>query len=162
MITDQRPGWVTHGSGTGSAGTDVPPVPQVPATCVPCSRIRGELLKLGIKIGSDRTVNTLKKARLPISPHHEDPTWHEFIASHAETLWACDFFRHRIVTAKGVKDAYLLVFVNVATRVAIATKYTLKPDKEWVAEQASTFKSAVETAHTPCNVLTRDRDTEFG
>lgn len=62
----------------------------------------------------------------------------------------------------GFRDAYLLVFVNVATRKAIATTSTEHPNADWVAEQVSKLKSATGSRATKYRVLTRDRDTKFG
>ena len=85
------------------------------------TRILGELKKLGIKVSRSTVVNILKDAGLPTGPQRGEATWDQFIKSHAKTLWACDFLRHRIVTKWGLRDAYTLVFVNVATRRAVAT-----------------------------------------
>jgi len=124
------------------------------------TRILGELKKLDIHVSRSTVVNILRQASLPTGPQRGEATWDQFIRSHAETLWACDFVQQRILTLKGWKDAYLLVFVNVATRRAIATSSTEHPDAAWVAEQASSFKSL--TGESGCRVLTRDRDTKFG
>jgi putative transposase len=126
------------------------------------SRLRGELLKLGIKIGRGTIVNILRDAGLPTSPHRGDPTWREFVASHGATLWACDFLRQRIVTPTGFKDAYVLVFVNVATRIAIATKSTLHPDRTRATARAAEFTQSAHEQGARCTMLVRDRDTKFG
>ena len=113
-----------------------------------------------IHISRSTVVNILRQASLPTGPQRGEATWDQFIRSHAETLWACDFVQQRVLTLKGWKDAYLLVFVNVATRKAVATVSTEHPDAKWVAQQASSFKSL--TGESGCRVLTRDRDTKFG
>jgi len=124
------------------------------------TRILGELKKLDIHVSRSTVVNILRQASLPTGPQRGEATWDQFIKSHAETLWACDFVQQRVLTLKGWKDAYLLVFVNVATRRAIATGSTEHPDAVWVARQASGFKSM--TGLSGCRVLTRDSDTKFG
>ncbi len=126
------------------------------------TRILGELKKLGVKVSRSTVVNILKDAGLPTGPERGEATWDQFIKSHAKTLWACDFLRHRIVTKWGFRDAYTLVFVNVATRRAVATASTEHPDANWVAAQVPLFKAAAGNGATGCRVLTRDSDTKFG
>lgn len=115
---------------------------------------------LDIHVCRSTVVNIFREASLPTGPERREASFDHFIRSHAETLWACDIVQQRILTLKGWRDAYLLVFVNVATRRAVATPCTEHPDAAWVAEQASSFKSL--TGESGCRVLTRDRDTKFG
>lgn len=126
------------------------------------TRILGELKKLSINVSRSTVVNILKDAGLSTGPGRGEATWDQFIKSHAKTLWACDFVQQRVLTLRGFRDAYLLVFVNVVTRRAIATTSTEHPNAEWVAEQVSKLKSAAGGGSTECRVLTRDRDTKFG
>lgn len=126
------------------------------------TRILGELKKLGVKVSRSTVVNILKDAGLPTGPERGEATWDQFIKSHAKTLWACDFLRHRIVTKWGFHDAYKLVFVNVVTRRAVATASTEHPDAAWVAAQVPLLESAAGDGATECRVLTRDSDTKFG
>ncbi|MBL9030846.1 MAG: transposase [Phycisphaerae bacterium] len=135
------------------------------------TRILGELKKLHIKVCRSTVVNILREAGLPTAPQRGERTWEEFVASHAKTLWACDFVQQRVLTLRGFRDAFLLVFVNVATRRAVATTSTEHPDAAWVAEQVAKFKAASGTRGTSgrwgtwgtaCRVLTRDRDQKFG
>jgi transposase InsO family protein len=56
----------------------------------------------------------------------------------------------------------MLVFVNVATRRAFATKSTEHPDAAWVAAQVPLFEAAAGNKATECRVLTRDSDSKFG
>lgn len=132
------------------------------------TRILGELKKLHIKVSRSTVVNILREAGLPTAPERGERTWEEFIASHAKTLWACDFVQQRVLTLRGFRDAFLLVFVNVATRRAVATTSTEHPDAAWVAEQVAKFKAASGTRGTwgtwgtACRVLTRDREQKFG
>ena len=126
------------------------------------TRILGELKKLGVTVSRSTVVNTLKDAGLPTGPKRGETTWDQFIKSHAKTLWACDFLRHQILTVRGLRDAYVLVFVNVATRQAFATECTEHPDAAWVVAQVPKLKAAAGDGATECRVLTRDSDTKFG
>jgi predicted choloylglycine hydrolase len=50
-------------------------------------RIRGELLKLGIKV-SKRTV---QKYMLKVRHNRSGQTWVTFLKNHIRDIWACDF-----------------------------------------------------------------------
>jgi len=50
-------------------------------------RIRGELLKLGLKV-SKRTVQRYMRAGRP-----RRPRWSTFLRNHAHEIWACDFLQ---------------------------------------------------------------------
>jgi putative transposase len=126
------------------------------------TRILGELKKLNIKVSRGTVVNILREAGLPTSPERGEATWDQFIQSHAKTLWACDFIQQRMLTLRGFRDAYLLVFVNVATRKAVATTSTEHPNAEWVAAQVERLKQMTGSRATECRVLTRDNDQKFG
>jgi putative transposase len=61
-------------------------------------RIRGELLKLGIRV-SKRTVQKYLRQVRP--PRTSGQTWTTFIKNHTDEIWACDFLRplRRLVQA---------------------------------------------------------------
>lgn len=126
------------------------------------TRIRGELKKLGITVSRGTVVNILKQAGLPTSPQRGERTWGEFMKSHAETLWACDFVQQRVLTFKGLRDAYFMVFINTTTRRVVATPSTLHPTAEWVAEQVELVAPAMCVGRRRCKVIMRDRDRKFG
>lgn len=81
--------------------------------------------------------------------------------AHTKTLWACDVLRHRILTPKGFKDAYLLVFIHLASRRAYASVSTMHPNAAWSGEQARAFAQAHPEA-TGAALIVRDRDLKFG
>jgi putative transposase len=73
------------------------------------TRIVGEMRKLGIKKISRQTVrNILKEEGIEPGPDRSTDNWDKFVARHAKTLWACDFFSVKTVTARGLKDMYVL------------------------------------------------------
>ncbi len=53
-------------------------------------RIRGELLKLGIRVGK-RTVQRHMRTARPPKPQGGGQTWATFFRNHAGAIWACDF-----------------------------------------------------------------------
>ena len=81
------------------------------------ARILGELRKLGIKAVSRNTVkNILKRNGYDPGPQRGKGTWDEFLKIHFETLWQCDFFSKKVLTPKGFRDLFVLVFLHVETR----------------------------------------------
>jgi len=55
-------------------------------------RIRGELLKLGIRVSATTVRTILLRHGLDPAPRRAGPTWTEFLRSQAEGILACDFF----------------------------------------------------------------------
>ena len=54
-------------------------------------RIRGELLKLGIKVSKSAIQKYIKQVHAPEGSSKQ--TWSTFLRNHATEIWACDFFR---------------------------------------------------------------------
>ena len=126
------------------------------------TKILGELRRLGISRICRQTVrNILKEEGIEPSPRRSRGTWGKFLRAHAETLWACDFFTKRAITASGIVDLYMLVFMHLETREIICTKSTKNPNSQWVTEQAREFAEQTKTReHRPTH-LVHDRDTKF-
>jgi putative transposase len=125
-------------------------------------RILGELRKLGITGVSRVTVaNILKEKGVPTGPQRGEATWTEFLRRHARTLWACDFLTVRVLTPKGLRYAFALVFVHPATRVAHVSKATLRPDADWMAETVRDFLRAARRGGTSPLHMVRDRDSKY-
>jgi putative transposase len=51
-------------------------------------RIRGELLKVDIKVATATIQKYMRRAR---PPHASSQTWSVFLNHHAKDVWACDF-----------------------------------------------------------------------
>ncbi|MBX3354480.1 MAG: integrase core domain-containing protein [Phycisphaeraceae bacterium] len=127
------------------------------------TRITGELRKLGFSQVSRSTVRSiLREAGVPPRRLGAGGTWSKFLRQHARTLWACDFVATRIVTWRGVKDAFLLVFLHIGTRRMLLSPSTTAPTEEWVARETETFLQVIQSMDEPANILIRDRDTKFG
>lgn len=126
------------------------------------TRIVGELRKLGIKKISRQTVrNILKEHGVEPSPDRTSDSWSEFLERHKETLWGCDFFSVKAVTAKGLRDLYVLVFLCLETREAIVTESTEHPDSAWVCEQTEWFMEQTKDHKKKPEMMIHDRDLKF-
>ncbi len=126
------------------------------------TKILGELRRLGVSRICRQTVKNIRKEEgIEPSPKRSRGTWDQFLKAHAETLWACDFFTKRAITASGIVDLYVLVFMHLETREIICTKSTKNPNSQWVTEQAKEFAEPTKTReHRPTH-LVHDRDTKF-
>lgn len=126
------------------------------------TRILGELRKLGIKAVSRNTVkNILKENGLDPGPKRGAGTWDEFLKIHAATLWQCDFYSKKVLTLKGLRDLYLLIFLHVETRRVFIAPATYHPNEAWVKEQAEAFLAHAKETGLGTAMVMHDRDTKF-
>ena len=127
------------------------------------TRIIGELRKLGIKSISRSTIrNILKDEGIEPGPDRTSDSWTNFLARHKETLWACDFFTAKTITAKGIREVYLLAFLCMETREVYVTPSTEHPNSKWVCDQTQLFIDRTgNRAEKKPDVILHDRDTKF-
>ncbi len=127
------------------------------------TRILGEVKKLTAqKVSRQFVVNVLKENGLDPGPKRGEKTWTEFVRLHAATLWQCDFFAKKILTWKGWRDCFVLVFLHVETRRVVVSPATQHPNAAWVQTQARMFVDHLAT-HGSANgaIITRDNDSKF-
>ncbi len=126
------------------------------------TRILGELRKLGIRRISRQTVkNICIEEGIEPSPRRSTGCWDEFLTSHVETLWACDFFTKRVATIRGYVELYFLVFMHVDSREIIVTSSTAHPNARWVEQQARNFLMLTEDRDAKPAYLIRDGDSKY-
>lgn len=94
-------------------------------------------------------------------PNRGKGTWHEFIKTHAETMWACDFFTKQVWSPQGMQDHYVLFFKHIGTRQVFIAGATPNPNKEWVTQQARNFSMHLQGLGMPATYVIRDNDTKF-
>jgi putative transposase len=92
-------------------------------------RIRGELLKLGIKVCKRTIQKYLPKERKSPS---SSQTWASFIRNHARDIWACDF---TVVYDLLFRPWYIFVVMELKTRRILHTAITKFPTDEWTAQR---------------------------
>jgi transposase InsO family protein len=114
-------------------------------------RIRGELLKLGIKVSK----RTIQKYMRGIRTNHGGQSWATFLANHADATWACDFIQAYDVLFRQV---YAFFIVHLGSRKVVYTAACRNPTQEWTAQQ---LRNATMDGDAP-KILLRDRDDKFG
>lgn len=121
-------------------------------------RIRGELLKLGHTVAATTIRSVLLAAGIPPAGRRSELTWKEFLAAHAETLLAADFFS---VDTVFFKRLYVLIYVHLATRRVLAASCTAQPTEAWVTQQARNLSWKLEEEGIELSVVIHDRDKKF-
>ena len=125
-------------------------------------RILGELKKLRIHSVKATTIrNLLKEHGLGPGPQRGEATWDEFIKRHAASLWQMDFFSRRVLTLQGLREVFVLVFLNVQSRRVIVSPATSHPNEEWVVAQAESLLNQAREGGLRVNYVVHDRDTKY-
>jgi putative transposase len=115
-------------------------------------RIRGELLKLGIRAARSTLQKYLRMVRKPTNPQQ---TWQTFVHNHARQIWACDFLQTYDLF---FRDLFVFVLIEIGSRRVVHWAVTRHPSDDWVAQQlreATPFGQG-------SRFLLRDRDSKYG
>jgi len=115
-------------------------------------RIRGELLKLGIRVSKGTILKHIRRAR---PPRRSEQTWATFLHNHAADIWACDFIQ---VTDLCFRTLFAFVIVEHASRRVVHVGVTRHPTDAWVAQQ---LREATPFGTAPC-FLIHDNDAKYG
>jgi len=119
-------------------------------------RIRGELLKLGIRISATTVRTILLRHGMNPAPRRAGPTWAEFLRSQAAGILATDFFTVETIS---LKTLYVLFFIELSSRRVHLAGVTANPDSAWVTQQARNL--AIEERLSGVRFLLRDRDAKY-
>ena len=115
-------------------------------------RIRGDLLKLGIRV-SKRTVQQYMRSVRPRGQHGQ--TWGTFLRNHTHDIWACDVLQ---LYDAWFRPIYAFLIVAHGTREVVHVNVTRSPTDAWVAQQ---LREATPYDSAP-RFLIRDNDGKFG
>jgi transposase InsO family protein len=113
-------------------------------------RLRGELLKLGVRV-SKRTIQKY----MPKMCREPSQTWATFLKNHAADIWAADF---TVVHDLLFRPWYIFVVIELQTRRIVHTAVTRSPTDDWTAQQ---LREATPWGKGP-KYLIRDRDDKYG
>jgi len=115
-------------------------------------RIRGELLKLGIRV-CKRTIQ--KYMRTVRTPQPRGQKWATFVHTHAAQIWVCDFLQ---VTDLFFLPLFAFFIIELKSRKVIHVGVTRSPTDPWVAQH---LREATPYEQAP-KYLIRDNDSKFG
>jgi len=120
-------------------------------------RIRGELLKLGIRISATTVRTILLRAGLDPAPRRAGPTWTPVPEGHRRR--GSSRPTSSPSRRSGSKTIYVLFFIELSTRRVHVAGVTTHPDSTWVTGQARNL--AIDERLSGVRFLLRDRDAKF-
>jgi len=115
------------------------------------NRIRGELLKVGIKVAK-RTVQRYVRQAQPTRPHGQ--TWAAILRNHANDIWSCDFHQ---VTDVFFRPLFAVFITELGSRRMVHLGVTRSPSDEWIAQQ---LREATPFGEVP-RYLILDNDAKY-
>jgi len=115
-------------------------------------RVRGELLKLGIRL-SKRTIQHYLRRFRP--PRKSGQTWATFVSNHAHQMWACDFLQTYDILFRPIFAFFL---IELGSRKVVQVGVTRSPSQEWTTQQ---LRNATPWGRGP-RFLIRDNDDRRG
>jgi hypothetical protein len=94
-------------------------------------RIRGELLKLEIRVSK----RTIQKDMKQVRPKRvSGQTWKTFLHNHAAEVWACDFLQ---IPDLFFRSLFAFFIIDLKSRKVIHMNVTRSPTDPWVARTAA-------------------------
>ena len=115
-------------------------------------RIHGELLKLGIEVGTTTIRKYVRLAHRPLSPKQSGAT---FLRNHAHQIWACDFLQTYDAFFRAL---FVFVIIELESRRVVYFAVTRNPSDPWGAQQ---LRNATPFGQAP-RFLIRDNDCKYG
>ncbi len=115
-------------------------------------RIRGELLKLGIRVGT----RTIQKYRRRVhEPRPPGQSWATFLCHHAHESWACDFLQAYDLL---FRPLFAFFLIELGSRRVGHVAVTRFPSSAWATQQ---LRESTAWGAGP-RFLIRDNDDKFG
>ena len=115
-------------------------------------RIRGELLKLEVRVAKWTVQKYMRDAR---PPRRAGQAWSAFLRNHAGAIWACDFLP---VTDALFRPVYAFFVIALGSRRVVHVGVTRHPTDAWIAQQ---LREATPFDQPP-RLLIRDNDSKYG
>jgi transposase InsO family protein len=115
-------------------------------------RIRGELLKLGLRVAKRTVQRHMRGVR---RPPPSGQSWATFLGNHRHQTWACDFLQ---IFDLWFRPIFAFFIVDLGSRQVVHFGVTREPSSTWVAQQ---MRNATPFGAGPRFII-RDRDDKFG
>jgi putative transposase len=115
-------------------------------------RIRGELLKLGIRVSKRTVQKVLRRVR---GPRPWGQSWSTFLKNHGSEVWACDFLQTYDIFFQPI---FAFFIVELGSRKVVHVAVTRSPTSLWTTQQ---LRNATPFGTGP-RFLIRDNDDKFG
>jgi len=123
------------------------------------TKIHDALRGLKIKIGRTTVASMLAEAGIEPAPErNRKRTWKQFLKSHWETLYACDFFSVEVLGLFGTVRYLVYFVIEVKTRAVHVAGIRIAPDGAWMQQIARNLLDPVDGFIRNASYLIHDRD----
>ena len=124
------------------------------------SRLHGELLKLGYRIGRSTVRDILKLQHIAPAPKRikKGGSWSNLLRHYGQQILATDFVT---VETAWLKTLHALFFIEIGSRRVHFAGCTEHPTAEWVVQQARQLTWMLQDEQRPMRFLIHDRDAKF-
>ena len=123
------------------------------------TKIRDALHGLGIEIGRTTVAAILADAGIEPAPErHRKRTWKQFVTSHWQTLYACDFFAVETLGVFGTVRIMVLFVIELKSRAVYIAGIRIDPEGAWITQIARNLLDPTEGFLRNATHLIHDRD----
>ena len=126
------------------------------------TKIRDALRGLKIEIGRTTVANILTEAGIEPAPERKNKrTWAQFIRSHWETLYACDFFAVETLGVFGTVRYMVFFVIELKSRAVRIAGMRIDRDGAWMMQMACNLLDPADGFLRNATHLIHDRDPVF-
>ncbi|HXJ81387.1 MAG TPA: integrase core domain-containing protein [Candidatus Methylomirabilis sp.] len=126
------------------------------------TKIRDALRGLKTEIGRTTVASILAKAGIEPAPERSRRrTWRQFLRSHWQTLYACDFFSVETLGAFGTVRFTVFFVMELKSRAVHIAGVQINPDGAWMMQVARNLLDPVDGFLRNATHLIHDRDPLF-